>query len=174
MYINNISTTWQDYPDDTSIAVIVFFEGCIHNCKGCQNPQLQTPNPVDKISVEMVLDRIKVLCKKNDTNKIVFSGGDPLYDENLSATKYLIKNLTNYDICVYTGYDIENSIKRLSPITPLWLKCGTYIENLKEDNWGKTNEELTLATKNQGFYIYDSADYIKISNNNHLMFKSTN
>ena len=40
----SLGITFLDYPDCESHAIIVYFPGCHHNCKGCHSPKLKDHN----------------------------------------------------------------------------------------------------------------------------------
>ena len=126
---SNIQTTWLDYPDNLNLAVIFYMSGCIHKCKNCQNLSLQTPTKVYPSSI--VKDLISY-CKRNNTNKIVLSGGDCLLNGvNLDLTNSIIDQCKDIlDICIYTGYDINYVKVNVHPGFK-FVKCGKYIEDLK-------------------------------------------
>lgn len=145
----NLQTTWLDYPNNVSLAVIFYTYGCIHNCKNCQNQSLQTP--VESYP-RGIIDEILMYCKRNNTNKLVLSGGDCLLKgANLDLTNAIIdKYGKELDICIYTGYDIDY-VKANVHKGFKFVKCGKYDENMKiEPN--KTDSYIQLASTNQAFY----------------------
>ena len=176
LYIANISETFQDYPDDESLALIVYFRGCSHHCPGCHNEGLQRrigKGIPEKEAFNLIIKK----CSESQTDKIVFSGGDPFYYENREDMLELINSLEsdNYNLCVYTGYelgDVEEFYEQAGRdyTKPSFLKCGTYQENLKEKKWGKDNTEFKLVTTNQKFYKWIDGEYKQISDNNILTF----
>lgn len=184
MYLNNISSTFLDFPDSESLAVIVFFEGCLHNCKGCHNKELQKFNKEHRISWKDVYDKIVNYCKRNNTNKVVLSGGDSffvLYIRSHEIFKLIDKLENNgYVVCAYTGNNIEviNKLYSFDDIKPYkkasYIKCGVYDENLRDNRMGKTNDEFILASSNQAFYARINDKYEQISNGNILKFKREN
>lgn len=176
IYLNGIKTTFIDFPNDEDLAVIVFFEGCSHNCKGCQNPQLK--NQINGYSKENALNIIISQCKKHNTNKIVFSGGDPYYPankDNLNDMLEIISYLESkdYTLCVYTGFNVEDILnlykEKDNLIKPTFLKCGKFVE----EYWrlsNKTDEVFVLASPNQNFYVRTEQGYEKISTEGVLYF----
>jgi len=161
-----LEETWLDYPDPKSNAIIVYMTGCEHHCKGCHSPSLQVKAEYTETKEEIV-KKVEDLCKRADTNKIVLLGGDPLFCTNLEITKYILKELANdYDICIFTGYDIEK-IKELNIKGAKYYKCGKYIEELKRES-KKTDDEYILASPNQNFY---DSNYNQLSVNGVLKFK---
>ena len=176
MIIDDIKETFLDYPDDESLAVIVFFRGCRWNCPNCQNKALQNYEG-EGISITEAYNLITSKCKRAGTNKIVFSGGDPFYKPTEIIA--LINILEDYDICVYTGYTIEEIERiykeyerknRVRVNKPLWFKCGTYNEEKRDKRSGKSEKSFILATTNQAFYRWDKDHYSQISKGNILEF----
>lgn len=160
-----LEETWLDYPSPDGNAIMVFFCGCEHHCKGCHSPLLQQEYDYDE-SNEQALKRIVEYAKSAGTNKLVFLGGDPLYPKNLSLVTFLVNNLKNdFDICIFTGYDIGYVKKTGIKGVKFW-KCGTFdIDNSRKSD--KSDEEYVLASPNQNFY---DDDYNLISNNGILKF----
>ena len=177
LYPIKINETFSDFPTVDDLAVIVYFQGCDHNCPNCQNKELQVCNKENAKSVKETYNLITDYCKRANTNKIVLSGGDPFYTENREETMFLISYLENenYEVCVYTGYEL-NDIETFYILDthlhscPTYLKCGRYIETLKEKEWGKTDEAFKLATTNQKFYKWINGKYQQISQSNVLHF----
>lgn len=151
MYIKDIVTTWADYPSLSDLAVEVVFAGCSHGCAGCHNQQLQDYRQGTLWQPKDVADQLIQQCKSNRTNKIVLSGGDPLFEANRDAAIYLADNLLalGYEVCIYTGYEIANIKNWQAHAT--WFKCGTYNKEISRDS-GKIGDQFILASANQSWY----------------------
>ena len=163
------STTWMDYPDNFSLAIIIYFVGCEHNCTNCHNIALQKYESSSKkllINDKELYYYIKTLSDIHRTNKIVFSGGDPLFKDNLKGVKELLFNNKEFNVCIYTGYSIDyikdNEVKGFK-----FIKSGLYNEN-KKQNSKKTENALYLASTNQELY---DENYNLISKNGIYYFK---
>ena len=147
-----IQTTWLDYPDNESLAIIVCMMGCDNGCFMCQNKDFQDSNYSNytkEYSVDNFVKEIEYLCKKNKTDKIVLSGGDPLAPCNIDFTKEFL-NKTLLDVCIYTGHSIdyvkEHLVKGFK-----YIKCGKFdYKNLRESF--KTDELIQFASPNQELY----------------------
>ena len=143
-----IQSTFLEYPDNYSIATIFYFGGCDRNCKGCHNTDLQN---FIKFNHKEVINNIKTYCRRLSTNKIVLCGGDPLFHRNLSLTKEILNALSEeYDICIYTGADIED-VKELDIKGFKFVKCGIF-DASKFVGATKTDEYIRFATTNQSLY----------------------
>ena len=169
-----ISTTFQDYPDNKSLAVILYFSGCTHACKGCHNPELQTYKN-DRILITDILYHLE----KNRSNKLVFSGGDCLYKDNILLVKIILKYIidNNLDIhtCLYTGYDGYKA-KEIIDDSNIhgfdFVKCGKYDITQTQDSL-KTDDYIQFASKNQVLYDNTFHIYNRITEDNNVRYYFT-
>ena len=180
MYVSDIKETFLDFPDDESLAVIVFFYECSHSCPNCQNKELQTiPKDGINLDIEEVVKMIIDRCKRSSTNKIVLSGGDPFAHPNniIKLIDYL--EARGYVICTYTGYAIDainkfynayESSHKENVHKSSYLKCGLYKEDLRDFSSGKFNDKFVLASTNQAFYKLINNRYEQISKGHTLYF----
>lgn len=176
-----VQETFTDWPDTESSAVIYFFIGCCNKCVGCQNSHLadiwsayidlkMETSPFigyDKNNFGM-MNFAKVIyetAKKYNTNKVIFQGGDPLFINNREFVKDFLRynkdRKTNgeedyVDICIYTGYDIDDVKKFLDSELDLvsFIKCGRYDANNLNSFSGtqKSEDKIVFASKNQKLY----------------------
>ncbi|OQB40863.1 MAG: anaerobic ribonucleotide reductase-activating protein [candidate division CPR1 bacterium ADurb.Bin160] len=172
MYLNvkvPFNSTFMDYFDNESMAVVIYIMGCSHNCKGCHNKQFQDfyyeKNTKMFTSIELADEIIKV-ARKNETDKVCFEGGDPLYPQNIHAVKDLLIRLSMNGIktAIYTGYDID--IVKPYELNFDFIKCGTFDINQTQEV-KKTDEYMSLASTNQKIY---NRKYQLISENGILFF----
>lgn len=165
--------SFQDYPEPDAWAVVVYFQGCLRNCRGCQNPELQKINIGTKISVKELDNLLEDNCARWHTRNVVFSGGDPLFFQNLpGVVKFLQTYGEKYNICIYTGAEIEEITRKFAGIDPKphfkYIKGGAYIDIITyEGTHGKTDEYFQLATTNQFFL---DSELKKISQEGRLNF----
>lgn len=166
-------STFLDYPDDCSIATIVYFSGCAHGCPMCHNKDFQNADNTGFTINQYILQTMLVDAQLqlgvdiHKKPKLVFSGGDPLYASNITGVRDFLKEYgTGYDICIYTGYDIDY-VKTSNLTNFKFIKCGKYDET-KKCKAEKTNEYLQLASMNQDFY---NERYEKVSINGKFLFK---
>ena len=105
-YANIIGDSIVDGP---GIRVTVFLQGCLSNCEGCHNVELQdcTGGTLfdEKDLAELILSKVTPLHKG-----ITFSGGEPLLQPEslLKVIMIIRKRNPKLDIWVYTGYYFEN------------------------------------------------------------------
>lgn len=142
--------TFLDYPDNESHSVVICTTECDHNCKDCHSlDKIKCSNQID-ISINDLIVIIKNELKKLNSNKLCIEGGDPLHSSTINEVKDLLNKLSDVDICLYTGYDI-NYVKKNDVTGFKFLKTGTYNFNLKQKS-EKTNEYISFASTNQKLY----------------------
>lgn len=151
--ITSLGSTFIDYPDNESIAVVVYFLGCEHRCYLCHNEDFQLiVHPQGMlISCKDLFTKVKEKCDEYKTNKVVFSGGDPLHHTNIDCVREFLNRYCDYfKVCIYTGYDIDfvkkNYIKNFT-----FIKCGGYNHSLSQYPH-KTNEFIQFSSSNQKLY----------------------
>lgn len=100
--------------DGEGIRAVIWTQGCIHNCKGCHNPN--THSFGDGIWIE-VADVIKMIDKLEGQDGITFSGGDPM--EQAAACTEIARycHQKGLNVWCYTGYTYEQLLKK-SKIVP--------------------------------------------------------
>ena len=154
-----LEETFLDYPSPDDSAVILFLPGCSHNCLGCQNPKLQELHEEWTFSEEQeILQNLQRLCFRCDTNKIVLSGGDPLSPCNRNLTIHICELLGKnpvykYDICIYTGYDIEE-VKEMELSGFEFIKCGKFdAHSMRESK--KTDDYIQFVNTTQNLFDKD-------------------
>ncbi len=94
--------------DGLGIRLVVFFQGCSHNCQGCHNPALLPFEGGTKYSEDKLCD---IIIKKITPlhRGITLSGGDPLFQKK-QLTLFLSKlkqQKPDLNIWVYTGFTYE-------------------------------------------------------------------
>jgi len=158
--------TWQDYPDSVSNAVLVYFVGCDNYCKGCHNHQLINyyNNDARSIFLGNFIEDLNNMCTRCNTDKVVLSGGDPLYCKNVEFVKsFLVQN--NLSVTIYTGYDYSY-VKRCEISGFDFIKVGKFIPEESQPP-AKSDTFLRLASKNQKIY---NKDLIEVTDGNGVFF----
>lgn len=130
---------------------VIWVQGCNRHCPGCINPEGQ---PVDKngywIDEEFLIAEIK---NTKGLRGITISGGEPfLQAKALSVILANIKQTTDLDVMIYTGYTLANlrseedkAVEEVLSYTDI-LVDGEYIE---EDN----NNSMYRGSDNQNIYV---------------------
>lgn len=116
--------------DGPGIRSVLFLQGCRMNCPGCHNRQIQEHGKGTMMEIDMLIDFIDRKC---GNKRITISGGEPL--EQLESLQILVGNLKNkgYEICVYTGWELEHVPKALFKKVD-FIKTGGFVSNLRNSN----------------------------------------
>ena len=99
--------------DGPGLRMVIWTQGCKHNCKGCHNPVTWDPNgglEFDDASKKEIFDELE----KSYISGITFSGGDPLHMSN-----------------AYEVTELAKEIKEKFPKKTVWLYTGALWEETK-------------------------------------------
>ena len=116
--------------------VVLYISGCIHHCKGCQNPQTWDFNG-GRLFDDVAKDYLFKSLDKSYIKGLTISGGDPLcsYDGVLELCKEVKKLFPNKDICIYSGFTLEELINNgkteILDYIDIFID-GRFIEELKD------------------------------------------
>ena len=105
--------TKDDMLNGDGLRVVLWVSGCSHCCKECQNPVTWDPNSgilFDESAKQEIFEQLE----KAYISGITFSGGDPLYVQNISEVTKLAKE-----------------IKEKYPSKTIWLYTGALWESLQ-------------------------------------------
>lgn len=125
--------------DGYGYRTVLYLQGCDLRCKGCQNKSTRNINKGELIdSHELAL----ALRKQCMNKKLTISGGEPLLQADALLT--LLEELKDFDLCLYTGHQIEEVPKEILKYLK-YIKVGPFIEELK------TTTKPFVGSKNQEF-----------------------
>ena len=112
--------------DGEGIRTVIWTQGCIHNCKGCHNPDTHSFDDGFLIDVEDVKNNLDVI---EGQTGITFSGGDPMCqpDECSEIAKHAKK--IGLNVWCYTGYTFERLLE-MSKKNKSYMKFLKYIDVL--------------------------------------------
>ena len=139
---------------DDGICVSLWMQGCPHHCKGCHNPETWDFNGGIEIDREKLVENvINSLTQNGIKRNFSILGGEPLAEENLEDTLYIINRIRNkfpkIKIYLWTGYTIENlKIKDLKKIDV--IIDGLYDEKLRDVSLplrGSSNQRILYRGK---------------------------
>lgn len=138
--------------DGVGIRTVIWFQGCKHNCLGCQNPETHDLNSGFLTDTEVIKGKLNEL--KYQTG-ITLSGGDPFFqpDAALDIVKYA--KSVGLDVWAYTGFTYEALLKgdknRLELLKEIdVLVDGKFMIDLKSLNCkfrGSTNQRIIDVKK---------------------------
>lgn len=101
--------TFDSIVDGPGLRMVIWTQGCIHNCKGCHNPQTHTLNEGYEVDSKEVIEKIKSLKLQRG---ITLSGGEPfLQPEALEEVAKEAKS-RGLDVWAYTGFTFEQLLDK--------------------------------------------------------------
>lgn len=134
--------------DGKGLRFVIFMTGCIHNCPGCHNFEMQDINFGQEVSDEEIISEIMEV--KDFITGITLSGGDPLYQmenaKNFLKKFRAIEEFNKLDVWLYTGYkyqEVSNDIKELCDV----IIDGKYIKDLPKGKYCGSNNQKVINCK---------------------------
>lgn len=137
--------------DGPGIRMIIFFQGCTHNCYKCHNPETHSFTGGKEYDLEYV---DKKLADSPYLDGVTFSGGDPLDNpESALEIAKLVKEKYNLNLWIYTGYTFEEILEK-SKNNKIYLDIfsltdvlvdGPFVNNLRDLSLlyrGSTNQRI--------------------------------
>ncbi len=94
--------------DGPGIRMVLFVQGCPHNCEGCHNPLTHDFDGGEDKTIAEILDKIK---SNPLLDGITFSGGEPFCQAGKLAYLGGIVKEWGLNIITYTGYTFEYLIR---------------------------------------------------------------
>lgn len=160
--INYHNITHDDQNNGDGLRVVLWVSGCSHHCFKCQNPQTWDENggiSFDINAKEEIFEQLSM----DYISGITFSGGDPLYKNNLECISKLVDEIKekfpDKTIWIYTGYTweeifsgySEESLIRKHIITNTnVLVDGEYINELRDITlkWKGSSNQRVIDVQN--------------------------
>ena len=144
--------TKEDMLNGDGLRVVLWFAGCSHHCKNCQNPVTWDPDDgllFDEAAKQELFDELD----KDYISGITFSGGDPLYIGTRAGLTELVKELKEKypkkTMWLYTGYLWEEICDlELIPYLDVVVD-GRFVEELKDNNlpWKGSSNQRVIDVK---------------------------
>lgn len=87
------------------IKLEIFMTGCLHDCPGCFNPELQDFTVGDDMTLIQIISKIRE--KREFLDGVVLTGGDPLWNKfnTLCLVKLIREEFPELELWMYTGFD---------------------------------------------------------------------
>ena len=148
--------------DGSGIITVIWFQGCLHNCKGCQNPETHDMNGGIVVDVDELKMKLKNLKYQSG---ITLSGGDPFFQPEAALEIAKFAKSIGLNVWAYTGFTYEALLSDKSRLDLLKnvdvLVDGKFMMDKKSLNCkfrGSTNQRLIDVKKSLeagGVVLYD-------------------
>ncbi len=86
------------------VRYVIFFQGCPHHCRECQNPETWDPLGGAEVPVEQVITELK---GTRYLDGVTLSGGDPLLQPVAAARIAAAAKELHLSVWCYTGWTFE-------------------------------------------------------------------
>lgn len=131
---------------------VLWVQGCQKRCYKCINPEGQDRNGGYIVSVKSLFDDI---CGQKGIQGVTISGGEPfLQFPSIFKLVMLIREYTNLDIMLYSGYTYQEICSRFpEPLIRSFFEQidifvdGQYFDELNDD-------QMYRGSSNQRFYFF--------------------
>lgn len=138
--------------DGPGIRTVVWFQGCLHNCPGCHNPETHDLNGGILYDIEEIKTKIDNLKYQNG---ITLTGGDPFFQPEAAIEIAKYAKSKGLNVWAYTGFLYDTLIKCDDAKKELLenvdvLVDGRFVLKLKSLNCkfrGSTNQRLIDVKK---------------------------
>ena len=148
--------------DGSGIRTVIWFQGCLHNCEGCQNPETHDMNGGIVVDVDEIKMKLKNLKYQSG---ITLSGGDPFFQPEAALEIAKFAKSIGLNVWAYTGFTYEALLSDKSRLDLLKnvdvLVDGKFMMDKKSLNCkfrGSTNQRLIDVKKSLeagGVVLYD-------------------
>ncbi len=110
-YIKIAGIIKESIVDGPGIRMVVFAQGCKHNCPGCHNPETHSFDRGTLVTVDSIIEQ----AKRNPLlDGITFSGGEPFEQAQAFAVLARESKKLHLNVMTYTGYTYEYIISNSS------------------------------------------------------------
>ena len=125
--------------DGPGYRTVIFVQGCNLCCEGCHN---KTTWDVNKGTLIEVKELASIIKKISANKKVTISGGEPLLQTE--AVLELLKELSDFDLCLYTGHEIEDVPEEMLKYLK-YVKVGRFVSEQR------TSTQPFVGSTNQRF-----------------------
>ena len=93
--------------DGDGIRTVIWFQGCKHHCRECQNPETWNFDGGMEVDIEDIKEQLKKL--KYQTG-ITLSGGDPFFQASAATEIAKFAHSIGLNVWTYTGFTYDEII----------------------------------------------------------------
>lgn len=136
--------TRESVVDGPGIRVVIYAQGCPHDCPGCQNPKTHDPTGGQLFDAKQV---VRMIRRVPLAQGVTFSGGEPFAQAEAFAELGHMLESYGLDIITYTGYvweDLANSSEAG------WRDLLSLTSLLIDGPFHEDDRDLSLAFRGSG------------------------
>lgn len=133
--------TFDSIVDGPGLRMVIWTQGCNHNCKGCHNPQTHILNGGYEIDTEEIINKIKTLKLQRG---ITLSGGEPFLQPEASEEIAKEAKKKGLDVWVYTGFDFEQLLDKNNDLYFKYLSLLRQVDVLVDGKFIEAQKDISL------------------------------
>lgn len=126
--------------DGPGIRLVVFAQGCKHNCLGCHNPETHSFEGGYLISIDEIIETIR---KNPLLDGVTFSGGDPFEQAYIFGVLAKLVKEMGLNVVTYTGYLYEKILEEIKNKKD-WDMLLKYSDIIVDGKYDKTKKKADL------------------------------
>ena len=127
--------------DGTGFRAVVFFQGCLKVCPGCQNPQTHDPNAGTEADTEEI---VKKILSDPYLDGVTLSGGEPFFQPEAAAEIAEKVKAGGKNVWAFTGNTYEEIQKGIEEGNSAWKRLLNTIDVLVDGPFVLAEKSLEL------------------------------
>ena len=135
------SSTYDSIVDGPGLRMVIWTQGCIHNCYKCHNPQTHKLDDGIIVDTDCVIDEMKRLKLHRG---ITLSGGEPFLQPRALSLVTKEAKKRNLDVWCYTGFKFEDLINEENTLCMYNKTLLQYIDVLVDGKFVYEKRDINL------------------------------
>ena len=128
--------------DGTGFRAVVFFQGCLRACPGCQNPQTHDPAGGSESTTEEMIGKI---LADPYLDGVTLSGGEPFFQPEPAAEIAEAVKAAGKNVWAFTGYTYEELRKGIEEGRKDWERLLKTVDVLVDGPFVEAERDISLA-----------------------------
>lgn len=127
--------------DGPGLRMVIWTQGCIHNCYGCHNPQTHSLTSGYEVECEEIIGKLK---ESRLQKGITLSGGEPFLQPVPLALIAKEAKKMNMDVWAYTGFEFEYLLSKKNTKYKDIMKLLKYVDILVDGKFEMDKKDIDL------------------------------
>lgn len=133
--------TYDSIVDGPGLRMVIWTQGCIHDCYKCHNPQTHKLDGGIIVDTDYIIKEMENLKLHRG---ITLSGGEPFLQPKALSLIAKSAQLENLDVWCYTGFKFEWLINRENPLYMYNMNLLQYIDILVDGKFIYEQKDIGL------------------------------
>lgn len=134
--------TYDSIVDGPGLRMVIWTQGCIHNCDGCHNPQTHALDAGYELDHEELIQQLK---ESRLQKGITLSGGDPFLQAKALIPVAAEAKKLGLDVWAYTGFCWEFLMHPNNPSHIEHFELLQYVDTLVDGRFMKEKKSVDLT-----------------------------